>query len=241
MLCTTCRRIFSGNVAVLPTTASATSFKASSLLLEPAIWLNKSSTPPSIRIGELCKTGLTWMSGVAGTAGSSAGAALSGSTGVAGTPVASGGIIRVALPGVASSGSQELDDVVGASWGMTGFIIVVSAASDALLPASAGGAARCSIVGWPVNMDCWDCAVGAGACLFAIWLLSASLRIPVSQSGSSPTELLATPGIETWGDAGNCDDAGGGTMDGILLALNAIVAASWIDDCCCCCANGADG
>src|SRR5438270_721453 len=141
MACTTCRRIFSGNAAVLATTASATCFKASSLLLEPAIWLNKSSTSPSLRVGELCKTGLTWMSGVAGTAGGSAGAALSGSTGVAGTPVASGGIIRVALPGLASSVNQEIDDVVGASWGLTGFITVVSAASDALLPSSAGGAA----------------------------------------------------------------------------------------------------
>src|SRR3984893_13080262 len=218
MACTTCRRIFSGNAAVLATTASATCFKASSLLLEPAIWLNKSSAPLSLRTGELCKTGLSWMSGVVGTTGGSAGAVLSGSTGVAGTPVASrcasGGIIRVALPGLASSVSQETDDVVAASWGITGYITVVSAAAEAPLPSRAGGAARCSIVGWPVNMDCCVCVAGAGACLFASWLLSASLRIPVSQSGSSPTELLATPGIETWGEAGNCDDAGRGAIAG---------------------------
>src|SRR5216683_3648723 len=181
MDCTTCKRMFSGSAAVLATTASATCFKASSLLLEPAIWLNKSSAPLSLRTGELCKTGLTWMSGVVGTTGGSAGAVLAGSTGVAGTPVgsgcASGGIIRVALPGLASSVSQETDDVVAASWGITGYITVVSAAaaSETPLPPWAGGAARCSTVGWPVNMDCCDCAAGAGACLSAIWLLSASL------------------------------------------------------------------
>src|SRR5216683_7413164 len=164
MDCTTCKRMFSGSAAVLATTASATCFKASSLLLEPAIWLNKSSAPLSLRTGELCKTGLTWMSGVVGTTGGSAGAVLAGSTGVAGTPVASGcasgGIIRVALPGLASSVSQETDDVVAASWGIIGYITVVSAAAEAPSPFRAGGAARCSIVGWPVNMDCCVCAAG---------------------------------------------------------------------------------
>src|SRR5581483_11898468 len=121
MDCTTCKRIVSGNVAVLARTASATCFSASSFPLEPAIWLNRSSALSFVAfVTGLCSTGLYCsisapMLGVAGIPdgeGWAGGAIIScaGEGWFTGSGVtvsdgdcASGCTMRVTLPGFASS------------------------------------------------------------------------------------------------------------------------------------------
>src|SRR5436309_10866036 len=160
--------------------------------------------------------------------------------------------MRVVLAGLASSVSHEddADALVAGAADWTGPMTFVSSAAVAPLLAVGKGRMRCSVVG--CSSIAGDTAVGtagdgsragAAADLLASCALSASLKMPVSQSGSSPTVLLA-PGIGTWDAAGNCAEAGGtaglpGATGPILLMLRAMVAASWTDDCwgyaiCCC-------
>ena len=68
--------------------------------------------------------------------------------------------------------------------------------------------------------------------LFTTWVLSASLRMPVSQSGRSPAELVAAAVIP---GAGNCVDAGGGTFAPMLKAIVAASGMVGIAGCCACC------
>jgi len=108
--------------------------------------------------------------------------------------------------------------------------------------ASAAGTMRCSVVGCSSMcgclgcVDCCDWVDDLLPDLFPILDLSASLNIPVSQSGSSPT-VLASPAMGTWCDAGNCADAGGGTvcafcpLGDTLPTLKAMVAASCMGGC----------
>src|SRR5579884_417210 len=251
----TCRRTFSGRLAVLATTASATCCKISSFELLPAIWPSNSSAELLALLSGagagaigFCRMGLTCSTGAAGAvggAGATGGTAASGSTGAVGAGTGagctggtagdgctgcaeatfragefSGGIIRVALPGFASSSSHE--GAAGAGAG---------AGAGTLLPLAPAPGSCWIVVGWSttgcgiiiVGCDGMDacaggcgicgCAAPAGVCaagLFTSWVLSASLRMPVSQSGRSPAELFVVGAILVEG-GGNCVDAGGGT------------------------------
>src|SRR5579884_1892689 len=263
----TCRRTFSGRLAVLATTASATCCKISSFELLPAIWPSNSSAEllallagagagaiGFCRMGLTCSTGAT---GAAGGAGATGGTAAHGSTGAAGAGTGagaagagsgagctdgtagagctgcaeatfwagefSGGIIRVALPGFASSSSHEGAAGAGAGaagagaplvpapgscwivvgWSTTGcgIIMVGCAGMEACAEGCTGGCGPCGCAGW-AEADVAD--------LFTTWVLSASLRMPVSQSGRSPAELFVVGAMLVEG-GGNCVDAGGGT------------------------------
>src|SRR3989440_10134825 len=100
-------------------------------------------------------------------------------------------------------------------------------------------AIRCSVVGCSSIGGCCGAGARFAAGLLMTCVLSASLKIPVSQSGNSPPALLfVTPGIDTCDDAGNCAEAGGGALCGIFPALKVIVAASCRG---CCCAGGVTG
>lgn len=114
---------------------------------------------------------------------------------------------------------------------------------------------RCSTVGCSVTDggaagavcdDCTDCAV-----LLATCVLSASLRMPVSQSGSSAEALLpfcSGGPCGTGGIGGCCADVGGMPCPLVIVPiLKAIVAASGMDGgagaagrggCCIVCSGG---
>ena len=137
-------------------------------------------------------------------------------------------MIRVALPGFASPVSHEDE-----SWS-AGFTTLVSV-EEIDSPIGPDGM-RCSVVGCSSIGGCCGAGAGFAAGLLMTCVLSASLKIPVSQSGNSPPALLfVTPGIDTCGDAGKCAEAGGGALCGIFPALKVIVAASCRG---CCCGGG---
>src|SRR5271157_1195061 len=88
---------------------------------------------------------------------------------------------------------------------LTGFTSSVSHDVDVVKT----GATGCSIVGWLVSASCdagstgADCAGADDACLLISSVLSASFRMPVNHSGSSPRE----PGVVD--GTGGCTCVGG--------------------------------
>src|SRR5579875_1977877 len=86
----------------------------------------------------------------------------------------------------------------------------------------------CAWGGWGAGAAGAGGEAGGADCLLAGVVLSASFRMPVNQSGSSPSVPAAAGGMETaggmplaWLPAG-----GAGGIGGIAFALKAIVAAS---------------